>query len=63
MCSGYCIAFDGSDSWSFGNDSARNVRNFDTDNSSLSHTDNLKNIFLVLSEGPTDDINGSIGIA
>ena len=62
MCNGYWIAFDGSDSWSFGNDSARNVRNIDIDNSSSSHTDNRKNNFLVLGEGPTDDINGSIGI-
>ena len=48
---------------SFANDSARNDRNFDIDNSSSSHTDNRKNNFLVLGEEPTDDINGSIGIA
>ena len=31
------------------------------DNSSSSHADNCKNIFLILGEGPTDDINGSAG--
>ena len=43
----------------FGNDFARNFVIFDVDNSSLSHT----NVFLVLGEGPTDDVNGSIGEA
>ena len=32
-------------------------------NSSSSHTDNHKNYFLVLSKGPTDDINGSVDTA
>ena len=36
---------------------------FGVDNSSSSHADDCKNIFLVLSEGPTDDINGCIGAA
>ena len=43
----------------FGNDFARNFVIFGVDNSSLSHT----NVFLVLGEGPTDDVNGSIGEA
>ena len=47
----------------FCNDFARNVIAFGTDNSSSSHTDNRKNIFLMLGEGPTDHINGSAGAA
>ena len=46
----------------FGDGSTRNVF-FDVDNSSSSHVDNCKNNFLVLGEGPTDDINGTIGTA
>ena len=61
MYSGYGTAFDGAGLWSFGYDFARNVVTFSVDNSSLSHSDNLKNVFLVLGEGPTDNINGSIG--
>ena len=34
---------------------------FDVDNSSSSHTDNQKNEFLVLGEGPTFGINRSFG--
>ena len=40
-------AFDGESSWSFGNDCARNVVIFGADNSSLSHTDNSKNLFSI----------------
>ena len=40
---------------------ARNIIIFDFDNSSSLHTNNTKNNFLMLSEGPTDDINGSVG--
>ena len=50
-------------SWSFGNDFARNVVIFSVDNSSSSHTDNRKNNFLVLGEGPTQGINDSTGSA
>ena len=50
-------------SWSFGNDFARNVVIFSCDNSSSSHTDNRKNNFLVLGEGPTQGINDSTGSA
>ena len=57
----YEIAFDGKGEWSFGNDYARNVIIFGSDNSSLSHADNLKNNFLVLGEGDTFRINGSFG--
>ena len=39
---------------SFGNGFARNVVIFGVDNISSSHTDNQKNNFLVLVEGPTD---------
>ena len=57
------IAFDGEGSWSFGNDVFRNVVIFGVDNSSSSHTDNRKNHFLVLGEGPTQGINDSSGSA
>ena len=40
-----------------------NVIVFDVDSSSSSHTDNHNNIFLVLDQGATDDIDGSIGVA
>ena len=36
---------------------------FGGDNSSSSHTDNRKNNFLVLGEGPTSGINNTIGAA
>ena len=61
MYSGYRIAFDGKGSWSFNDDFARNVIVFGVDNSSSSHTDNLKNEFLILGEGNTFGINGSFG--
>ena len=61
MYSGYEIAFDGKGKWSFGNDFARNVIIFAVNNSSWSHTNNLKNDFviLILAEGGTFGINGS----
>ena len=59
--SGYRTAFDGKGEWSFDNDYARNVIRFEVDNNSSSHTDNLKNIFSVLSGGDTFGINGSFG--
>ena len=34
-----------------------NVVIFGVDNSLSSHTDNIKNNFLILDKGPTDDIN------
>ena len=48
-------------SWSFYNDTARNVIIVGVDNSSSSHADKLNNNFLVLGEGPTFGINGSFG--
>ena len=48
LYSGYTIAFDGRGEWNFANDSARNVIVFAVDKSLSSHTDNCKNIFLVL---------------
>ena len=58
LCSVYGIGFNEAASWSFGNDSARNVINFGVDNSSSSHIDNDKDNFLILGEGPTYGING-----
>ena len=46
----YGILFDSAGSWSFDNDSAGNVTIFGADNSSSSHSDNRKNIFLILGE-------------
>ena len=57
------IEFDGRGYWSSDNDTARNVVIFGVDNSSSSHIDNPKNNFLALGEGPTRDINGSVGTA
>ena len=59
MYSSCGIAFDRSSWWSFVNDIARNVIIFDVDNNSSSHSDNRKNNFLILGEGPTFGINGS----
>ena len=56
MYSGYGIVFDGLGSWNFGNDFTMNFIVFGVYNSSSSHTDNRKNDFLVLGEGPTDYI-------
>ena len=54
--------FDGADSC-FCNKSAWNVAIFGFDNNSSSHVDNHYNNFLVLGEGTTDDINGSVSTA
>ena len=59
--SGYEIAFDRRNWWSFGNSTARNFIIFGVDNSSLSLIDNLKNIFLIFGLGQTYGINGSFG--
>ena len=58
---GYGIAFDGNDSWSFGNGFARNVVTFDVDNSSSHHTNNCNNNFLVLDERETSGVNKNLG--
>ena len=57
--SGCGIAFDGAGSWIFVNVFAINVVVFGVGIGSSSHVDNLKNSFLVLREGPTDNIFGS----
>ena len=57
--SGYGITFNSGGSWSFENDFTRSFVIFGVDNSSSSHSDNHKNNFLILSEGPTFGINGS----
>ena len=59
---GYGIAFHGLDLWSFANYFARNVIISGADNSSSCHTDNGKNNFLMLGEGPTDDAEKKFGI-
>ena len=61
MYSGYGMRFDSAGSWSFDNDTARNVLIFCVDNSSSSYADNRKKYFLVLGKGPTFRINGSFG--
>ena len=60
MYSAYGIAIDGERSWKFGNELAKNVIIFSIHNSSLSHADNRKNKFLILSEDPTYGIIGSL---
>ena len=61
VCSGYAIRFDIAGSWSFDKDFARNVIIFGADNSLSSHSNNRQNNFLLLGEGPTYGINGSLG--
>ena len=56
-------AFNGEGLWSFSNNFTRNGILFGIDNSASSHTDNRKNNFLVLGEGPIQGINDSTGIA
>ena len=46
--------------WNFNDDFARNVIIFGVDNSSSSHLDNIKNVFLILGEGDTFGINRSL---
>ena len=52
--------FDGAGSWSFGRNFFTNVVIFGVVNSSSSRIDNQKNSFLVLGDGPTDNINDSV---
>ena len=61
VCSGYGITFDSAGLRSFSNYFAINFLKYGADNSSLSHSDNLKNKFLILGEGPTYGINESFG--
>ena len=62
MNNGYGIIFDSACLRSFNNGIARNVIIFTANNSSSSHTDNGKNKFLMLSEGPVFGINGGFEI-
>ena len=62
-CNGRWIAYHWKSMWSYGNDFARNVVIFALNNASSSHTDNETKYFLVLGEGPIEDINDSIGAA
>ena len=48
VCSGCWIAFDGADSWGFGNKLARNVVIFGVDNTSSFHNDYRKKNILRL---------------
>ena len=57
--SGYGKTFDGKGYWSFNDEYARIVIIFVVDNSSSSHTENLKKDFLILGVGDTFGINGS----
>ena len=50
---------DSADSCNLDNDFAGNIIIFGVVNSSSSHSDNRKNNFLLLGEGPTYGINGS----
>ena len=59
--SSYGITFDRKCPWSFNDDFARNIIIFGVDNSSSSHTDNLENFFLFLSERDTLGIKESFG--
>ena len=59
MYRGYWLAFDEKGSWSLNNNSATNLIMFGVDNSLSSPTDNQKNDFLVLGEGPNFGINWS----
>lgn len=59
--SDYGLEFDSKCLWSFNHDFARKVVIFRVDDSLSSHSDNLKNDFLVLGVGDNFDINGSFG--
>ena len=61
--SGCGIAFDGAGSWIFVNFFAIDAVVFGVGNGSSSHVDNLKNSFLVLREGSTDNIFGNVDTA
>ena len=60
MYSGYVIAFDGAGPWNFGDEFAGNVIIFGVHNSLSSHTDNRRDNFLLLGEGPTYGINKAL---
>ena len=60
--SGYGITFGSAGSRSFEDNFARNVVIFGADNSSSPHSDNRKNNFLILGQGPTYGINENFGL-
>ena len=55
------ITWDSVCSWSFDNDTARNVIIFGADISASSYADNRRNNFLILGKGSTIQVNGSNG--
>ena len=55
------MTFHSAGSWNFDNDFARNVIIFGVDNGSSNHSDNRKNNFSILNEGPAYGINTSFG--
>ena len=57
---GYGVAFNWKVEWSFDSDYTGNVIMFGVDNSSSCHFDNNKNNILILGEGETFGINGSL---
>ena len=59
--SGYGTTFDGEGSWSFNDKFARNIKIFEADNSSSSHTEIFHMIFRVLGKRDSFGINGSLG--
>ena len=61
MYSAYRLTFYDEDSWGFDDDTSRNVITFGVENSSSSHADNHKNIFLLLGEGLAFGINWRFG--
>ena len=61
MYSGYGITFDSGGSWSFDNDTARNVIIFGVNSSSSSHVGKRKIKSLIVSLGSTYEINGKFG--
>ena len=61
VSSGYGIKFGSSGSWSFHNDTPRNVIIFSVAHSSSYRADNRKKNVILLGEGPTLGINGSFG--
>ena len=61
MYGSYGITFDSAGSWSFNNETARNVIIFGVGNSSSPHSDNRNKILLVLRQGRTFGINRGFG--
>ena len=62
MCIMDMITYNNAGEWSFNNSTARDVIIFAIDNSSSSSSDNCKNNFQLLCEGPTFGINRSFSL-